>query len=73
MGLLRRACPGHRSVRIRLRSANRGHEPPTRDYMIENRRTAVGPKAIAAAVAYAIDAPLDVDANEIVIRPTSQR
>jgi NADP-dependent 3-hydroxy acid dehydrogenase YdfG len=41
--------------------------------MIENRRTAVGPKAIAAAVAYAIDAPLDVDANEIVIRPTSQR
>ena len=37
------------------------------------RREAIGPDAIAGAVAYAVGTPADVDVNEIVIRPTRQR
>ncbi|MBE7900548.1 SDR family oxidoreductase [Paenibacillus polymyxa] len=33
---------------------------------------ALPPEAIARAIAYAIEQPVDVDVNEIVIRPTSQ-
>ena len=37
------------------------------------RAHAMPPTAIAAAVAYAMDQPADVDVNEIVVRPTRQR
>lgn len=37
------------------------------------RAHAITPDAIAAAVAYAIDQPADVDVNEIIVRPTRQR
>jgi NADP-dependent 3-hydroxy acid dehydrogenase YdfG len=33
---------------------------------------AIGPDAIARAIAFAIEQPADVDVNEIVIRPTAQ-
>ncbi|NNH73578.1 SDR family oxidoreductase [Nocardia uniformis] len=37
------------------------------------RSHAIAPNAIAAAVAYAIDQPADVDVNEIIVRPARQR
>ena len=40
-----------------------------RDY----RAAAISPDAIAAAVAFAIAQPADVDVNEMVIRPARQR
>jgi NADP-dependent 3-hydroxy acid dehydrogenase YdfG len=40
-----------------------------RDY----RAAAIGPEAIARAIAYAIGEPADVDVNELIIRPTRQR
>ena len=33
---------------------------------------AIGPDAIARAIAFAIEQPADVDVNEIIIRPTAQ-
>ena len=33
---------------------------------------AIGPDAIARAIAFAIEQPADVDVNEIVVRPTAQ-
>ena len=33
---------------------------------------AISPDAIAAAIAYAIEQPADVDVGEIVVRPTAQ-
>lgn len=39
--------------------------------MAEYRRIALEPEAIAAAIAYAIAQPSDVDVNEIVVRPTA--
>lgn len=39
--------------------------------MREFRRNAIGPDAIARAIRYAIDQPLDVDVSEIVVRPTA--
>lgn len=44
-----------------------------REYMVEYRRNAIAPEAIADAVAYAVGTPADVDVNEIVIRPAAQR
>jgi NADP-dependent 3-hydroxy acid dehydrogenase YdfG len=35
-------------------------------------KIAIGPDAIARAIAFAIDQPADVDINEIVVRPTAQ-
>ncbi len=35
-------------------------------------KTAIDADAIARAIAYAIEQPLDVDVNEIIIRPTHQ-
>jgi len=34
---------------------------------------AIPPSAIAEAIAYAIDQPVNVDVNELIIRPTAQR
>lgn len=39
--------------------------------MREFRRVAIGPDAIARAIAYAIEQPADVDVSEIIVRPTA--
>jgi len=44
----------------------------TAAFINEYRRHAIHPDAIARAVAFALEQPLDVDVNEIVIRPTAQ-
>lgn len=36
------------------------------------KSSAISPKAIARAIAYALEQPPEVDINEIVVRPTSQ-
>ena len=46
-------------------------DPTTREAMVDFRRVALTPDAIARAMAYAIDQPADVDVNEIIVRPTS--
>ncbi|MGG3625954.1 SDR family oxidoreductase [Bacillus gobiensis] len=38
----------------------------------EYRDIAMSPKAIARAIAFAIDQPADVDVNEVIVRPTAQ-
>ncbi|ALC81967.1 SDR family oxidoreductase [Bacillus gobiensis] len=38
----------------------------------EYRDIAMSPKAIARAIAFAIDQPVDVDVNEVIVRPTAQ-
>ncbi|MET0704628.1 MAG: SDR family oxidoreductase [Mycobacterium sp.] len=48
-------------------------DPSAQDAMAEYRRHAIGPEAIADAVAFAVGTHPDVDVNEIVIRPTRQR
>ncbi|KWX63292.1 SDR family oxidoreductase [Mycobacterium sp. NAZ190054] len=48
-------------------------DPAARELMSEYRRNAIGPEAVAAAVAYAIGTEPEVDVNEIVIRPARQR
>ena len=48
-------------------------DPVARDYMVDYRRDAIAPEAIAGAVAFAVGADPGVDVNEIVIRPTHQR
>ncbi len=48
-------------------------DPVARDAMVDYRRDAIGPEAIADAVAYSVGTAADVDVNEIVIRPTRQR
>jgi len=35
-------------------------------------KMAIGPEAIARAIAFAIEQPADVDVNEIIVRPTAQ-
>lgn len=42
-----------------------------RDFLKEVRKRSITPDAIARAVLYAIEQPLDVDVNEVVIRATS--
>jgi NADP-dependent 3-hydroxy acid dehydrogenase YdfG len=42
-----------------------------REAMKDFRRIALSPDAIAAAIAYAMDQPPDVDVNEIIVRPTA--
>lgn len=39
--------------------------------MTDYRRIAIGPDAVARAIAYAIEQPADVDVSEIVVRPTA--
>jgi NADP-dependent 3-hydroxy acid dehydrogenase YdfG len=46
-------------------------DPSTRDTMVEFRKVALTPDAIARAIAYAMEQPADVDVNEIIVRPTS--
>jgi NADP-dependent 3-hydroxy acid dehydrogenase YdfG len=48
-------------------------DPVARDAMAEYRRSAIGPDAVAGAVAYALGTEPDVDVSEIVIRPARQR
>jgi NADP-dependent 3-hydroxy acid dehydrogenase YdfG len=40
-----------------------------KDYLVELRKTALTPDAIARAIAYAVEQPDEVDVNEIVVRP----
>jgi len=42
-----------------------------REGMREFRKIAIGPDAIARAIAFAIEQPNDVDVNEIIVRPTA--
>lgn len=39
--------------------------------MVAYRQIAIGPDAIARAIAYAIEQPADVDVSEIIVRPTA--
>jgi len=43
----------------------------TAEAMVEFRKTALTPDAIARAMAYAIEQPDDVDVNEIIVRPVA--
>lgn len=48
-------------------------DPETRAAMVRRaREIAIGPDAIARAVAYAIEQPPEVDVGDIVVRPTAQ-
>ena len=42
-----------------------------REGMREFRKIAIGPDAIARAIAFAVEQPNDVDVNEIIVRPTA--
>ncbi|GLY31462.1 SDR family oxidoreductase [Kineosporia sp. NBRC 101731] len=46
-----------------------GASPQMREQV---ERVAMGPDAIARAIAFAIEQPADIDVNEIVVRPTAQ-
>lgn len=46
--------------------------PGTAAFIDEYRKWAISPDAIARAIAFAIEQPVDVDVNEIVVRPTAQ-
>jgi NADP-dependent 3-hydroxy acid dehydrogenase YdfG len=51
-----------------------GHDIPgegTRDFLVQLRKTALTPDAIARAIAFAVEQPDDVDVNEVVVRPTA--
>jgi NADP-dependent 3-hydroxy acid dehydrogenase YdfG len=45
--------------------------PETAEGMREVRKFAIGPEAIARAIAFAIEQPADVDVSEIIVRPTA--
>jgi NADP-dependent 3-hydroxy acid dehydrogenase YdfG len=62
-------CPGV----VKSELADTISDPTARDYMIEYRRNAIDPEVIASGVAFAVGNTADVDVNEIIIRPTSQR
>jgi NADP-dependent 3-hydroxy acid dehydrogenase YdfG len=44
----------------------------TAAWLADYRKIAIPPEAIARAIAFAIEQPLDVDVNEIIVRPTMQ-
>jgi NADP-dependent 3-hydroxy acid dehydrogenase YdfG len=46
-------------------------DPGAREGMREFRKVAIGPDAIARAIAFAIEQPADVDVSEIIVRPTA--
>ncbi|WP_408899977.1 SDR family oxidoreductase [Oleomonas cavernae] len=46
-------------------------DPGARAAMQEYRKIAIGPDAIARAIAFAVEQPADVDVNEIIVRPTA--
>ena len=43
-----------------------------REAMKDFRRRAISPDSVAQAIAFAIEQPLDVDLNEIIVRPTAR-
>lgn len=43
----------------------------TAHFIADYRRIAIGPDAVARAIAYAIEQPVEVDVSEIVVRPTA--
>ncbi len=47
-------------------------DPEARDLMVSYRAEAIPAAAVARAIAFAVDQPVDVDVNEIVVRPTAQ-
>jgi len=46
-------------------------DPGAREGMREFRKVAIGPDAIARAIAFAVEQPADVDVSEIIVRPTA--
>lgn len=46
-------------------------DPTARDTMRAFRQVAIGPDAVARAIAFAIEQPPDVDVSEIIVRPTA--
>lgn len=48
-------------------------DPVAREAMIAYRAHAIPAASIAAAVAFAVDQPPEVDVNEIIVRPAAQR
>lgn len=60
-------CPGV----VESELANTISDEAARKGMAEFRRIAIQPDAIARAVAYAIEQPIDVDVSELVVRPTA--
>ncbi|MDX3854756.1 SDR family oxidoreductase [Streptomyces sp. AK02-01A] len=46
-------------------------DPVGREEMREYRRISIPADAVAAAIAFAVDQPAEVDVNEIVVRPTA--
>lgn len=46
-------------------------DPSTRAAMVDYRKVALTPDAIARAMAYAIEQPAEVDVNELIVRPTA--
>lgn len=47
-------------------------DPIARDAMVRYRAHAIPASSIAAAVAYAVEQPADVDVNEIIVRPAAR-
>ncbi|MFG1925131.1 SDR family oxidoreductase [Cryptosporangium sp. NPDC048952] len=77
-GLRQEADPGIRVTTISpgvVESELAEHitDPEAREAMRTYRAASIQPQAIAAAIAFAIDQPDDVDVNEIIVRPTRQR
>ena len=62
------ACGDARDRRGRQRVGGDGQ---ARDAMREYRALAIPPSAIADAIAFAIGQPLEVDVNEIIVRPAA--
>ena len=46
-------------------------DPTAREAMRAFRAVAIGPEAVAAAIAYAISQPDEIDVSEVVVRPTA--
>jgi NADP-dependent 3-hydroxy acid dehydrogenase YdfG len=46
-------------------------DPAARQHMVEFRRIAISPDAIARAILFAVEQPDDVDVSEIIVRPTA--
>lgn len=48
-------------------------DPVARQAMQHYRAHSIPPDAIARAISFAINQPVDVDVNEVIVRPTRQR
>lgn len=60
-------CPGV----VESELADTISDETARNAMREFRRIAISPDAVARAISYAIEQPVDVDVSEIVVRPTA--